>query len=326
MKKFAFERQVIDPILNLIKKNQEYLTQPENLPQLAKLGYMYNTLWYAGRSCWGYNGLIKKAGKNGQCEDNPKYKIDICDPINGEIENWIYDAWAMHVCNEFGESWEEFSQIVLKGKELNDWEIKAKKLNKTFEEWVEVLTDERYAYFYSNWRGVANQLLCVNGNGYDYRNGFIVQEAGGADQDIDMYGDWENAIFRDDIKKTVDKIMAMPEVRQTIETAYNYFFDLYKKKQDKEDDDWKRMIGMTYKEYLKSDKYKKIHPEGEYHTYYPISKYPYSNISAFDENTHPSYIQAGIKICEDILVHKKEESKRPENIKFAKSFLKKFKV
>jgi hypothetical protein len=52
-KKFRYEKNVIDPILKIIKDNQEYLTQPENLPQLAKLGFLYNTLWYAGRICWG---------------------------------------------------------------------------------------------------------------------------------------------------------------------------------------------------------------------------------------------------------------------------------
>jgi hypothetical protein len=36
-KHFKFEETVIDTILNLIKDNQEYLTQPENLPQLAKM-------------------------------------------------------------------------------------------------------------------------------------------------------------------------------------------------------------------------------------------------------------------------------------------------
>jgi len=46
-KHFKYEEKVIDVILTLIKDNQEYLTQPENLPQLAKLGYMYNTLWYS---------------------------------------------------------------------------------------------------------------------------------------------------------------------------------------------------------------------------------------------------------------------------------------
>lgn len=98
-----FEERIIDTILNTIKNNQVYLTQRENLPQLAKLGYMYNTLWYGGRSA-SHNGVIEKnkIEEDGslyeydQCDDNPKYKIEMCDPENDEIENYIYDAWGMH--------------------------------------------------------------------------------------------------------------------------------------------------------------------------------------------------------------------------------------
>ena len=36
-----YEERIIDTILNTIKDNQVYLTQKENLPQLAKLGYMW---------------------------------------------------------------------------------------------------------------------------------------------------------------------------------------------------------------------------------------------------------------------------------------------
>jgi len=35
--RFKFEKEVIDPILTIIRNNQEYLTKLENLPQLAKL-------------------------------------------------------------------------------------------------------------------------------------------------------------------------------------------------------------------------------------------------------------------------------------------------
>ena len=81
-KHFKFEENIIDPILSCIRDNQEYLTQPENLPQLAKLGYIYNTLWYDGRICWGYDGILRGNAKTtdedgeetgySDCEDNPK--------------------------------------------------------------------------------------------------------------------------------------------------------------------------------------------------------------------------------------------------------------
>ena len=44
---FLFEEKVIDPILNLIKDNQKYLTKKENLPQLSKLGFIYNHFWWS---------------------------------------------------------------------------------------------------------------------------------------------------------------------------------------------------------------------------------------------------------------------------------------
>ena len=121
-KHFEYEKEVIDRLLNLIKDNQEYLTIPENLPQLAKLGYMYNTLWYSGRVCWGHSGLLRGDAKRlvidnnddegdyYDCEDNPKYKIEMCDPINEDIENFIYDAWGMHIeMEEEGINFEIFS-------------------------------------------------------------------------------------------------------------------------------------------------------------------------------------------------------------------------
>jgi len=97
-----YEERIIDTILNTIKEHQVYLTQKENLPQLAKLGYMYNTLWYGGR-CASYDGVIPKAEciesdgsvyKYAQCDDNPKYKIEMCEPENDEIENYIYELAA----------------------------------------------------------------------------------------------------------------------------------------------------------------------------------------------------------------------------------------
>ena len=51
--KFKFKKLVIDPILKTIKTYQEYLTKPKKLPQLAKICYIYNTLWYHGRIFWG---------------------------------------------------------------------------------------------------------------------------------------------------------------------------------------------------------------------------------------------------------------------------------
>ena len=342
-----FEERIIDVILNLIKDNQTYLTQKKNLPQLAKLGYMYNTLWYGGR-CASYDGVIEKkvytedggeTWEGEQCDDNPKYKIEMCEPKNEKIENYIYDAWGMHVENGYGPGWEEFHQVMTLGKPLSELELKELKPNKTFDEWVEILTDPNYKYssIYPDRRSVANYLLCVIGNGYGFKNGFIIHEAGGADQDSTDYGDWHNAKFRDDIQSIVDTIMADPEVEKVLKhidvKSSEYKAEKLAQEAEKLAQEIKS-FGMTYKEFLKSDGYKKLFGRVETKfEYYPISSY--SKIKMINKNSDPSYIKAGIEICEDILAnppqYKKDYNQYQKDecdkqVKFAEKFLKKFKI
>ncbi len=203
-KHFAFEKNIIDVILNLIKDNQEYLTQPENLPQLAKLGFMYNALWYAKQTLTLEQKKEYGIGEDEEadyddCEDNPKYKIEMCEPIDDEIDELIYDAWGMHVDNNPDPiTWDKFINLIKNGRELNDFDLKMLKVNKTFDEWVDVLTDTRYSYKYENRKDVANDLMCVIGVGYKLnKNGFIIQ----TDNGDNFYGDWENAKFSEYIKK-----------------------------------------------------------------------------------------------------------------------------
>jgi hypothetical protein len=254
---FKFESLVLDPILNCIKDNQEYLTHLENLPQLSKMGYMYNTLWYAGRICWGYNGIlrvsptVKILGEEynedeenedydgGECEDNPKYKIEMCDPINDKIENLIYDAWGQHVCEseEMQPSAAEFIKIVKEGRQLSDLEIKLLKIDKTMEDWVEIKTDPSYRYksLYPDRKSVIGNLLCGIGNGYGWNSqGFIIEEASGADQDRALYGDWQNAKFRSDIQELVDSLLLIPEVTETLDASHNYILEAKKKRKEEE--------------------------------------------------------------------------------------------
>lgn len=358
---FKFETTIIDPILNCIKEHQVYLTQPENLPQLAKLGYMYNTLWYAGRTCWGYNGILQtnkvESDNYGDCEDNPKYKIEMCEPETEEIENLIYDAWGMHVSDgpEGSPTFDEFKQLILVGKEMTDFDKKLRKPNKTFDEWVDVLTNPQYQYhsIYPNRRAVANHLLCVIGNGYGWNaEGFIIREAGGADQDQDVYGFWENAQFNPAIQAVVDKILAIPELAATLTAnyerrqawfqqekakkrkSYQLFYDilqangLYQESEgDLDSDDlFERMD--TFNE-QKDGRMKKVK---EYSPYYPISSYsklnlicdPQARIAAGVSPIHPSYHQVAQEICNEIIAHAEQENKAhhgENNVKYAKKYL-----
>lgn len=338
-----FEKRIIDPILNTIKENQEYLTQKENLPQLAKLGYMYNTLWYAARGA-SYDGLIEReevVEDDGevwyvdQCDENPKYKIEMCEPINDEIEDYIYDAWSLHVSNELGPSFEEFTQIITKGKDLSEFEIKLAKPNKTFDDWVDILTSPDYEYssMFPDRRSVADHLLCVIGNGYGFKNGYVIEKAGGADQDSTDYGDWQNAEFREDIQEVVDKIMADSEVEIVLRHREKEVAEHKAAQLERE----MKAFGMSYEDFLKSDKYKKFSGSDNQiekpYEYYPISK-NYSIITKINKNSHPSYIQAGIEICEDILANPPKyredynEYQRKQcdyQVNFAESFLDKFK-
>lgn len=367
--KYKFEKEIIDPILSLIKDNQEYLTKPENLPQLAKLGYMYNTLWYAGRVCLGYAGIlqdkefINKLEENDDlyekyndyisCENNPKYKIEECDPINEEIEDFIYDAWGMHVTN--GDKLEDvidfikFSNLIRNGREYTAHDKLSIKPNKTFDEWVEVLTHNEYRYrsIFPDRRSVSNYLMCVIGTGFGFnKDGFIIREASGADQDSSIYGQWENAKFREDINKVVENILNTPEVKEVLNSEAKYRKGLIQKKIDDEQKTYKfyyKMLkgwgkysdeegALTFdeiydrlekcKEWATFKAEKKGEKEKKYKEYYPISNYSIIDKVYKSDNAHQSYINEGINICNRILENKEKE--REQNVQFAKKYLKKF--
>ena len=365
---FKFEEEVIDPILNCIKDNQKYLTKPKNLPQLAKLGYMYNTLWYSGRLCWGYSGvLFEKYGtfeitdEDGEtydyhpCEDNPKYKIEMCEPDNDEIENLIYDAWGMHVHNmeeqKEGADFNEFENLILNGKPISKFEKKLRKPNKTFDEWVNVLTNPEYRYssLYPDRKSVLNHLLCVIGNGYGIsKDGFIISEASGADVDIDLYGNWENAKFPKNIKKIVDKILSMDEVKEVLNEAHEYrkklieernkeerkrneyFYEALKTANLYDESEGELELSEILKRLDKGANKNDQSKEEKYSKYYPICNYSIiykicdeeTRIREGIKNVHQSYIDACVEICKDILNHQEEESKdNGDNIMYAKKFL-----
>lgn len=369
----TYQTKMIKPILKVIEKKQDYLCQPENLPQLAKLGFMFNTLWYSGRAAFGFHGLVKKGNS---CENNPKYELgDTIEYNSAKNDSLIYDAWGMHVSNDdMSFSYDDFRKIVLEGKELSVFEKECRKQNKTFDDWVKVLTDKRYEYssMYPDRKSVADHLLCVIGNGYGYNEetGMVIEEASGADQDIDGYGEWENAVFEPSILKVVNKILEDPDCKVALDAYHthviNYKEEQKRAKKEKEKKFWGKILpGINEKlveagrepididsddvedaidRYLtdfiekNKDKLPEIAeevetPEETYRDYYPISD-NFSIITKFDEKTHPSYIQAGIEICEDIVAHPPKprkdfnEYQKKENdyqVVFATNFLKKWK-
>ena len=374
-RRFKFEEKVINPILELIRDNQVYLTELQNLPQLAKLGFMYNTLWYAGRFCWGNKGLlldpeIKKAIKEYDndddndennpyryvsCEDNPKYKIKMCDPQNEEIKDLIYDAWGMHLSlSEEMYDFNKFYNIVKHGIPLTELEKKELKINKTVEDWVEIKTDPSYRYrsIYPDRKSVLSHILCTIGNGYTWnREGFIIEEASGADQDRALYGDWQNAKLTGHIEEEVNRILSIIEVKETLNESYRYIKKAKEEEIEKEKNRWKdimsKISGKVKDEdengsedddeeierimnLVRSGNFGKKSEDPQipkYVKYYPISKTSdiyaiidkeiqvRKGISKFDQ----SYIDAAIEISQDILDH--EDQELDANIEFARRCL-----
>jgi hypothetical protein len=345
----SFERKFIDPILRIIRDNQDYLCQLENLPQLAKLGYIYNTLWYSGRICWGQNGILKKRRGGYVCEENPKYKLEMCEPTSEKHEELIYDAWSLHLDQEIARpSSDEFEKVVFGNTVYSELEIKLRKPNKTFDEWVEALTDKQCKHnsIYSNRKAVANHLLCVIGNGYMLNNGFVVQKAGGADQDRDLYGFWENAVFPPKIQKRLEKLLKQPIVEETLDASRVYIQNEKKKRHANDSDHLEVLRYILIKEGLATEEDMNILTVDELDEmldalldniskekvkkgmkkafrYYGISSC--SIITQYDKNTHPSYVEAGREICQEILKNRELYLEdRAENIIFAEKYLAQF--
>lgn len=362
-----YEKNVIRPILNVIEIHQDFLCRPENLPQLAKLGFMFEKLWGMGRLCYGYSGILMKKGGS-TCENNPKYELgDTINYNSSENENIIYDAWGMHVTNDGNlMNFEEFNNLILNGKELTEFEIKSRKTNKTFDEWVDLFTDKRYEYssMFIDRRRVADYLLCTIGTGYGYnkKSGMIIKEAGGADQDQDGYGSWENSKFTPEIQVVIEKVLAYEMTKIAMDEGSKYIKGIIEKREKKEHDDEMKWVGKFLLE-INKNLIEKGKPEitiddpvfmklvNEYllnilpgevgilpmrkdvYDYYPISSS--SIITMFDKNTHPSYINAGLEICEDIIAfppkikkgyNKYQINQTKEMIKFANDFIKKWKL
>jgi len=256
---FKFEKNVIDPLLNAISEHQVYLSKRANLPQLAKLGYIYETLFSAGRICWGHKGRLSKSETSYDCEENPKYKIEMINPKNERIENLIYDAWSLHVRESFDHqsiNFESFKKLILEGRlhEITELEKKQLKINKTFDEWVEILTNPQHRYYslYKTRKRVLDHLLCTIGTGYGLNKaGYVIEELG-ADQDKSLYGDWQNAKFSPEIQIVVDKILSIPEVKLTVDEYGSEMNKIIQKEKSKENkqfdmikDAMKRIYGDT---------------------------------------------------------------------------------
>lgn len=241
-----YEKRIIDPILIVIRDNQEYLIQEENLPQLAKLAYMYNILWYAWRYAWWYDWVLNTFSEEEKkeyneywclywieeiysCEKNPKDKIEMIEPINEKIGKLIYNAWWIHVDNREMISWEDFTNSLtwnvvyseldrlraLKYKDINQWmkyfELKDKNINNSY-----IYTVCYLLFSTGTWLKL------------DEESGYIVDIDG-----IWKYLYWEKVELTSYLQEIINNILNNEDVKRTIDVYYNAQFE-NKRKDDEE--------------------------------------------------------------------------------------------
>lgn len=191
----------------------------------------------------------------------------------------------MHLSDEIY-NYESFINLILNGEELSELDKKLLKHNKTFDDWCEIKLDKNYKYasLYSDRKAVINNLLFTIGTGYGYENGYIIEQASGADVDKSLYSDFKNSKL--DEKRFAKVLEILND--ESVKLAVNCKYELDKKYQDERIADEIKAFGMTYKEFLKSDRFKKYSKDSNtWKDYYPLSHY--SNISKFDEHTYFLY-------------------------------------
>jgi hypothetical protein len=308
------ETRLINPLLRAIRDNADYLTQPENLPQLAKLGYVYKTLWNAGRE-WVKNNPTFPNWENYTIwfSNNPKYKLEMSYPSHCSelVSNLIYDAWGMHYHDE-REKYPlpiDFWKFVFstENKVYTELDLKIHKINKTLDDWLEILLNPDYRFHKMN----KNKWYALNylftGGCYQFDGVYIFERASGGGQNIAIYSGWENAKFLPKIENVLKKLK-WDSVE--ILTVSHHAETKWQEKQRLEGKDW-------WNHPLDNE----LFPAEEY---LPTG-YLYENdiICQFTEQTHPSYIRGGIDFCQNIIEHSHLEPLK--TVGFAKNFIERFK-
>lgn len=232
-----------DDVFDIIQENLNYLTEYENLPQLSFLLKYWNNLYYCGRLV--YSGIsVNNENQDNykipikmlfydvthQCENNPKYEISEKLFYNNQHqEDVVYDSYCS-ICDFdrerntiiTSESWQK-----LKNKnpeKLSNFQKLKNKKNKTWNEWVVMLTDDNFRYksVYPDEWSVRNHLLCCIGNGYNWnKDGFICENMPNGTDKSDYQG-WEYSYKKlpNRIKSNLDKINNNQHVKNVLNTAY----------------------------------------------------------------------------------------------------------
>jgi hypothetical protein len=345
-KRYPTAPTVLDGLTDYVVKKIDYFRQ--NPSHLAWAMMWYSAINNTWRQVHGWDNY-----------ENPKDRLidldeEYAGPLNNEDANLVYDAWGITVDNY---------QI------FNDApEGLGSKPNKTLDEWVEYKTSPEYPHHdlydgdkYRIWDHILNTI----GNGMDWNKDGFICEDGPSGVDGAVYSGYtrcENEIdpkIRAGVKKYVAMIEARPEIgdkvhkyvekaienNRRIHAGEDYFDvldpDRYKRFEadmDRETelpDEIKDSIAINTPAKKEKKKKKTVKPE-------PIRLYPfskdYSCLCTMPDNAHPSYVKAGIEMCEMLLDGRAEIShsfapgekeKYPdydkEQRKLAKAFLKKWK-
>lgn len=150
-------------ILKIVIKNWKYFKS--NPKHLAWAMMHYGLAHMATRRLFDYWG-------------NPKYPIQSLgeEYLSSEDADLLYDAWAVTVSND------------IKFPDVNPKLPLHSKMNKTVEDWVNLLTDPRYEYqsLYTSAARVKDTLLCTIGTGRGWNSdGYIVDQGpSGVDETI----------------------------------------------------------------------------------------------------------------------------------------------
>lgn len=280
-----FAKKVILPLLKLVEDNQEYLCESDNLPQLAKLLFIVNKLWNAGSLSFG----IYDNDSDSNYIKNDLSKIKYKSKRN---EDLIYAAWNIHIINDTKLiNYESFIDLIINGCSYSEYDIRYNTINKTFDDWVFLLTHPNFKYhtYFPNRKSVANYLLCLDNNGFFYNNnsGMICKTAGDIEIDIDLFSNWENSKFCDNINKIVIDIVKYDVSKIAINTEYKYLKQKPHAQLYRIDDDKKILYESCF-------------------VYYPINNK--SIITKLNEYTHPSYIKASYDIYYDIVTQENNYS------------------
>lgn len=218
------------------------------------------------------------------------------------------------------------------------------KPNKTFNEWVELLTDEKYRYsdLYPTKKHVKNNLLCVIGTGYDWNKEGFITELGPMGTDMVIFAGYLGA--EEKVAKEVrDKIVSIrrhPDINLNnlverwfqAEIALSYVDngwhrasearrivnELNEKCAELSEEVGKKLkteIARTFFEMEQKNAFR----ERKIRTYYPLCEY--SNLVTMPDNAHQSYVNAGIEVAKEILANKKEPY---ESREYARAFLDKW--